>query len=160
MKKELLSILRENCRISDGELAQRLGVPEKKVRQIIAGLEKEKVIRGYTVVVNDAMIEDKKVRALIEVKVTPTREGGFDAVARRIARFPEVLELSLVSGGFDLLLTVEGDSLQDVAGFVSGKLSTIDGVLSTSTSFMLKRYKRAGMIMDEDEEYDRLKICP
>ncbi len=160
MKKELISILQENCRISDKELARRLGVTEDEVRRAIADLEKERIIRGYTVVVNDTMLEEKKVKALIEVKVTPTRDGGFDAVAKRIARFPEVIELSLVSGGFDLLLTVEGDSLQDVAGFVSEKLSTIGGVLSTSTSFMLKRYKRAGMIMDEDEEYDRLKVCP
>ena len=100
------------------------------------------------------------MRALIEVKVTPRREGGFDQVAQRIARYPEVTDLYLISGGFDLLLMVEGDSLQDVASFVSAKLSTIDGVISTSTGFMLKKYKESGRIMQNDEEYERLKVCP
>lgn len=92
--------------------------------------------------------------------MTPKREGGFDQVAQRIARYPEVTDLYLVSGSFDLLLTVEGRSLQEVAMFVSAKLSTIEGVLSTSTGFLLKKYKESGRIMQNDEEYERLKVCP
>jgi DNA-binding Lrp family transcriptional regulator len=96
---------------------------------------------------------------LIEVKVTPSRDGGFDRVARRIAKFPEVTDLCLLSGSYDLQLTVEGDSLQQVANFVAAKLATIDGVISTSTGFQLKKYKESGIIMQSDEEYERLKVC-
>ena len=92
--------------------------------------------------------------------MTPRREGGFDQVARRIARLPEVTDLYLVSGSFDLLLTVEGDSLQEVASFVSAKLSTIEGVLSTSTSFLLKKYKESGKLFENEEEHERLQVCP
>ena len=102
---------------------------------------------------------EERVKALIEVKVTPRREGGFDAVARRIAKYPEVTDVMLISGGYDLLLTVEGSSLAKVANFVSDKLATIDGVISTSTGFILKKYKESGRVMRNDEEYERLKIC-
>ncbi len=152
MKNKILNLLNENARISLNDLALRVGAAPEQVKEMIQALEKEGVIRGYKVILN--------VRALIEVKVTPRREGGFDQVAQRIARYPEVTDLFLVSGGFDLLLMVEGDSLQEVASFVSAKLSTIDGVLSTSTGFMLKKYKESGRIMQNDEEYERLKVCP
>ena len=138
----------------------RTGATPEQVKEAIAALENEGVIRGYKVILNEKDLGVSKVRALIEVKVTPRREGGFDQVAQRIARYPEVTDLYLISGGFDLLLMVEGDSLQDVASFVSAKLSTIDGVISTSTGFMLKKYKESGRIMQNDEEYERLKVCP
>ena len=160
MNHKILALLRENARMGIQEIALRSGLPEAEAEQEIRELEKSGVIRGYTAILNESELDDNKVKALIEVKVTPRREGGFDQVARRIARFPEVTDLYLVSGSFDLLLTVEGDSLQEVASFVSAKLSTIEGVLSTSTSFLLKKYKESGRIMQNDEEYERLKICP
>ena len=160
MNHKILALLRENARMGIQEIALRAGLPEAEAEQEIRELEKSGVIRGYTAILNESELDDNKVKALIEVRVTPRREGGFDQVARRIARFPEVTDLYLVSGSFDLLLTVEGDSLQEVASFVSAKLSTIEGVLSTSTSFLLKKYKESGRIMQNDEEYERLKICP
>jgi len=160
MDSRVLRMLKENARVSCAEMADRLNVSEETVREKIAELEKNQVIQGYTAVVNDELAEDSKVRALIEVRVTPRRDGGFDEVAKRIARFDEVIRLYLVSGAYDLLLEVEGDSLQEVASFVSAKLSTIDGVLSTATSFQLKKYKESGKLMLEEEEYERLKVCP
>ncbi len=160
MNHKILALLRENARMGIHEIALRAGLPDVEAEQEIRELEKCGIIRGYTAILNESELDDSKVKALIEVKVTPRREGGFDQVARRIARFPEVTDLYLVSGSFDLLLTVEGDSLQEVASFVSAKLSTIEGVLSTSTSFLLKKYKESGRIMQNDEEYERLKICP
>ena len=161
MEAKILALLGENARMSIAEMAARIGADADQVRAEIADLEKRGVIRGSKAMVNeDVLAEEKKVRALIEVKVTPRRDGGFDQAARRIARYPEVKDLFLVSGSYDLLLTVEGESLQDVASFVSAKLSTIEGVLSTSTGFMLKKYKESGRIMQNDEEYERLKVCP
>ena len=160
MKAEILNLLNEDARMSLNDLALRTGATPEQVKEAIAALENEGVIRGYQVILNEKDLGVSKVRALIEVKVTPRREGGFDQVAQRIARYPEVTDLYLISGGFDLLLMVEGDSLQDVASFVSAKLSTIDGVISTSTGFMLKKYKESGRIMQNDEEYERLKVCP
>ena len=156
MESKILNLLSENARMSASEIALRAGLDAAAVEAAITDLEKRGVIRGYTAILNESELEDNKVKAIIEVKVTPSREGGFD----QIARYPEVIDLSLVSGGFDLLLTIEGNSLQEVASFVSAKLSTIEGVLSTSTSFMLKKYKESGRIMQSDEEYERLKVCP
>ncbi len=160
MESRILRMLKENARISYSEMADRLNMPEDAVREKVAELEAGQIIQGYTAVINEELTEDSKVRALIEVRVTPRRDGGFDEVARRIARFDEVVRLYLVSGGYDLLLEVEGDSLQEVASFVSAKLATIDGVLSTATSFQLKKYKESGKLMLEEEEYERLKVCP
>ena len=140
MKERILNLLRENARISAADIALRLGTTESEVAQIIKDLEKDGIIRGYTVILNDAALKNvQRVKALIEVKVTPRRDGGFDRVAQRIAKFPEVTELSLLSGSYDLLLTVEGDTLQQVANFVAEKLATIDGVVATATTFQLKK---------------------
>ncbi len=161
MESKILALLDENARMSIAEIAARTGASAETIQAEIADLEKRGVIRGYKAIFNEDDIDtEKKVRALIEVKVTPQRDGGFDRVARRIARYPEVTDLFLVSGSYDLLLTVEGESLQEVASFVSAKLSTIEGVLSCSTGFMLKKYKESGRIMQNDEEYERLKVCP
>jgi DNA-binding Lrp family transcriptional regulator len=160
MKDKIISILRSNGRIPFADLAAEVGISEKEAADIVSELETDGVIRGYAAIVTDeAPGSETRVKALIEVKVTPNRDGGFDRVARRIAKFPEVTDLSLLSGSYDLQLTVEGNSLQQVANFVSNKLATIDGVISTSTAFQLKRYKESGMIMQSDEEYERLKIC-
>ena len=159
MEKKIIELLCENARLSSAELAQRSGCSETEVKKAIASLEKKGVIRGYTAILDDRALGETRVKALIEVRVTPKREGGFDEVARRIAKYPEVTDVMLISGGFDLLLTVEGTSLAKVANFVSEKLATIDGVLSTSTGFILKKYKESGRVMQNDEEYERLKIC-
>ena len=160
MKEKILALLRENARSSSDEIARRLGVSADEVDKEISELEKSGIICGYTAILNDVENDKKEVKALIEVKVTPTRDGGFDRVAKRIAKYPEVTDLMLVSGSFDLLLTVKGHSLNEVANFVAAKLATIDGVISTSTGFMLKKYKESGRMMEETEEYERLKICP
>lgn len=158
MQEHILNLLRENARISVGEIALRLNTNAEEVSKIIAELETQNIICGYTAILNESA--SNKVTALIEVKITPQRDGGFDTVAKRIAKFDEVKELYLVSGAYDLLLEVEGESLQQVAMFVSGKLSTIDGVLSCSTGFQLKKYKQSGRIIENEESYERLKICP
>lgn len=160
MEKKILRLLQDDCRLSAQEIAERIGAEEALVKDTIRKMEADQVILGYTAVVADDRLPDAKVRALIEVKVKPRRDGGFDDVARRIARFPEVVRLYLVSGGYDLLLEVEGDSLQTVAGFVSARLATIDGVLSTATSFQLKKYKESGKIMSQEDEYERLPVTP
>ena len=160
MKDKIISILRSNARISFADLAQEVGISADEAARMVTDMEKEGIIRGYAAIITDeAPGSETRVKALIEVKVTPSRDGGFDRVARRIAKFPEVTDLSLLSGSYDLQLTVEGNSLQQVANFVSNKLATIEGVISTSTAFQLKRYKESGMIMQSDEEYERLKIC-
>ena len=158
MQEHILNLLRENARISVGEIALRLNTNAEEVSKIISELETKNIICGYTAILNESA--SNKVTALIEVKITPQRDGGFDTVAKRIAKFDEVKELYLVSGAYDLLLEVEGESLQQVAMFVSGKLSTIDGVLSCSTGFQLKKYKQSGRIIENEESYERLKICP
>ena len=160
MEKKILRLLKDNGRLNAAEIAERIGADTAAVQALIQKLEAEQVILGYTAVVDEDRLPGAKVRALIEVKVTPRRDGGFDDVARRIAKFPEVVRLYLVSGGYDLLLEVEGDSLQTVAGFVSGRLATIDGVLSTATSFQLKKYKESGKIMTQEDEYERLPVTP
>ena len=160
LKEKIVALLRSNARLSAEEIAAELSVETSEVVSAVNEMEKSGVIRGYTAIVaDDAPGSESRVKALIEVKVTPSRDGGFDRVARRIAKFPEVTDLSLLSGSYDLLLTVEGASLQQVANFVSDKLATIEGVISTATSFQLKKYKESGMVMQSDEEYERLKIC-
>ena len=160
LKEKIVALLRSNARLSAEEIAAGLSVETSQVVSAVNEMEKSGVIRGYTAIVaDDAPGSESRVKALIEVKVTPSRDGGFDRVARRIAKFPEVTDLSLLSGSYDLLLTVEGASLQQVANFVSDKLATIEGVISTATSFQLKKYKESGMVMQSDEEYERLKIC-
>jgi DNA-binding Lrp family transcriptional regulator len=160
VKTEIINLLRENARISTAEMAQQLDVKEEKIVKTIKKLEADNVIKGYKVILNEEALSKKTVRALIEVKVTPQRGGGFERAAKRISRFPEVIDCYLISGDYDLGLEVEGDSLQDVAAFVSEKLSTINGVISTATLFLLKKYKESGKILSDEEEYEKLKISP
>ena len=160
MQQKILSLLKENARISLSSLSARTGLSEEAAALEIKKLEDSGIIRGYTAILNENDKASTLVKAVIEVKVTPKREGGFDQVARRIANYPEVTDLMLVSGSFDLLLTVQGNSLNEVANFVAAKLATIDGVISTSTGFMLKKYKESGRVMEDNDEYTRLKICP
>ena len=160
MEKELLRLLLDNARMPVEEIAARLGVSAAAAAAAITKLEKNNVIKGYTAVVNEESLDENRVMAIIEVKITPQREGGFDAVAKRISKFPEVSEVYLVSGGYDLRIEVNGRTLNDVALFVSSKLSTIDGVISTVTHFLLKKYKEAGKIIHDEEENERLKVSP
>jgi DNA-binding Lrp family transcriptional regulator len=130
------------------------------VDQRIAHYEKAGVIRGYQALLNEDQLDLDKVTAVIEVKVTPQREGGFNTIAERISRFPEVRYAYLMSGTYDLLLFVEGRNLHQVASFVSERLSPLEGVISTSTHFMLKTYKRLGVMMHAEQSDERLAVSP
>jgi DNA-binding Lrp family transcriptional regulator len=137
-----------------------LGVSAAEINTRISDYEKRGVIRGYQAILNEDELELDKVTAVIEVKVTPQREGGFDTIANRISRFPEVRSAYLMSGTYDLLLFVEGRTLREVAAFVSERLSPLEGVLSTSTHFMLKTYKRFGILMHQETSDERLSVTP
>ncbi len=157
---ELLKLLQANALESRENLARMLGVPVADVNARIADYEKRGVIRGYQAILNEDQLDLDKVTAVIEVKVTPQREGGFDTIAHRISRFPEVSSAYLMSGAYDLLLFVQGRNLREVAAFVSERLSPLEGVLSTSTHFMLKTYKRLGVLMHQESSDERLSISP
>jgi DNA-binding Lrp family transcriptional regulator len=157
---ELLRILQSNALESPDNIARMLGVPAAEVTRRIAEYEKKGVIRGYQAILNEDQLDLDKVTAVIEVKVTPQREGGFDTIAERIGRFPEVSSAYLMSGTYDLLLFVEGRTLREVAAFVSERLSPLEGVLSTSTHFMLKTYKRLGVLMHQLGPDERLSVTP
>ena len=157
---ELLKILQANALESRENIARMLDLPLAEVNQRIADYEKRRVIRGYQAILNEDQLDLDKVTAVIEVKVTPQREGGFDTIAQRISRFPEVRSAYLMSGTYDLLLFVEGRTLREVAAFVSERLSPLEGVLSTSTHFMLKTYKRFGVLMHQESSDERLSVSP
>ena len=157
---ELLDILRKNARTSIEDIAKMVRSTPAAVAAKIAEYEKAGTIRGYRTLVNEDHLPGDRVTAVIEVKVQPEREGGFDRIARRISGFPEVLNMHLMSGKYDLLLFVEGRNLREVASFVSERLATLDGVLSTGTHFMLKTYKQDGVLMDGDREDERLQVSP
>ena len=160
MKEELLSIIEKNSRIGIDELATRLGASEIDVANEIAKLESERVICGYHTLIDWEKTSLEKVTALIEVRVTPQRGQGFDRIAQRIYNYPEVKSVYLISGGFDLLVTLEEKSLKEVAAFVSDKLSTLESILSTGTHFILKKYKINGTVLDNDEEDSREVVTP
>jgi DNA-binding Lrp family transcriptional regulator len=157
---ELLTLLKRNALETPENLAKMLGTTAEAVRARVADYERRGVIRGYQAVVNEDQLDLRQVTAVIEVKVIPEREGGFNAVAERISKFPEVQSLYLMSGAFDLLLFVSGKDLREVAFFVSEKLATIKGVLSTATHFMLKTYKHHGVLMEEGGDRERLQVSP
>ena len=156
----LLQALRRSGRHSAAELAERLSTTEAKVQKQIAEWEADGTIVGYQAVVDPACVGDQDVSAFIEVKLTPERGGGFDRLAQRIAKFDQVVSCYLLSGGYDLLLVVEGKDLMEVARFVSGKLSSMEGVLSTATHFRLKTYKENGFVFNGVEEPERLPVTP
>jgi DNA-binding Lrp family transcriptional regulator len=157
---ELLKILGANALESRENIARMLNVPAADVADRIAAYEKQGVIRGYQAILNEDKLDLDTVTAVIEVKVTPQREGGFNTIAERISKFPEVRSAYLMSGTYDLLLFVEGKNLRSVAQFVSEKLSPLEGVLSTSTHFMLKTYKRLGVLMQQESSDERLSVAP
>jgi len=160
MREQILSILEENSRIAVKELATRLAADELEVANELKAMEEEGIICGYHTIIDWEKTSIEKVTALIEVRITPQRGRGFDNIAERIYKYPEVNSVYLISGGYDLLITLEGRSLKEVSSFVSHKLSTLDGVLSTATHFILKKYKDHGTILNVGSEDSREIITP
>lgn len=160
MREKILGIIEKNSRVDIKELAVILGVPEIDVANELQSMEEEGVICGYHTLIDWEKTSIEKVTALIEVRVTPQRGQGFDNIAERIYKYPEVNSVYLISGGFDLLVTLEGKSLKEVSRFVSDKLSTQDSVLSTATHFILKKYKDHGTILSKKNEDERMKVTP
>ncbi len=160
MVESLLEILRNNAKESPETMAKMLGVRVEDVTTAIDRLEAEGVIRGWQAIINEDLVPQEHVTAVIEVRVTPEREGGFNRVAERVSKFDEVEAAFLMSGAYDLLLFVGGKNLLSVARFVSEKLSTIHGVLSTATHFRLKTYKQNGVLMAKPDEDTRLVVSP
>lgn len=157
---ELLKLLRDNAALKPAQLASMLNQSETDVAAKIKKYEADNLILGYRTVLNEEKIGVDIVRAVIEVKITPERGGGFDRLAERIAKYSEVRSCYLMSGGYDLLVIVEGNNLREVATFVSEKLATIQGVVSTATHFMLKPYKEQGVLMHRETNEERLAISP
>lgn len=156
----LLKLLRENASLSATQLAQMLNDRPENVAARVKDFESSNVILGYRTILNEEKLGRDIVRAVIEVKITPEREGGFNRLAERIAKYSEVTSCYLMSGGYDLLVFIEGATLREVATFVSEKLATIQGVLSTATHFMLKPYKIDGVLMTADRVEERLAVAP
>ena len=157
-RTEILKYIETNSRVDLGELATMLGTDEVAVANEMAQMEKEKIICGYHTLIDWDKAGADKVTALIEVRVTPQREQGFDRIAERIYNYPEVRAVYLISGNFDLLVTLDGKSLREVSQFVSEKLSTLDSVISTATYFILKKYKDHGTIMVSKKESERMLV--
>ena len=160
MREQILTFLEKNSKIDLGELAILLGSSEAVIANEVAQMEKEQVICGYHTLIDWEKTSSEKVTALIEVRVTPQRGQGFDNIAERIYKYPEVNSVYLISGGYDLLVTLEGRTLKEVSKFVSDKLSTLDSVLSTATHFILKKYKDHGTILTKKYEDERIKVTP
>ena len=160
MREAILAVLEKNSRIDIADLAAMMGVTEIEVANEIADMEKERVICGYHTLINWNKTSDEKVTALIEVKVTPQRGLGFDSIAERIYNYNEVHALYLMSGGFDFTVIIEGKSMKQVALFVSDKLAPLDAVLSTSTHFVLKKYKDHGTVLEASQSDERMMITP
>ena len=157
---ELLKLLKNNAQTPVGDLARELNLTEPEVKKRIAAYEKQGVILGYQAVIDANKASNGSVTAVIEVRITPERGGGFDRLASRIAKFDQVQRCYLMSGGYDLLVIIEGKTLQEVANFVAEKLSTIKGVISTSTHFRLKAYKENGLLLQPEARAPRLAVAP
>lgn len=152
---QLLDLLQENARLPISQIAVMLGESEADVEKQIAKYEKDGIIKGYHALINWEKTDARKATALIELRVTPKKDTGFDEIAMRVMGFPEVENIYLISGGYDLAVTVTAKSMADIALFVSKRLATIEGILSTATHFVLSKYKDSGVILNsEDEEID------
>lgn len=160
LEASLLDIMQEDCRIPMEKMAVMTGATLEEVASAIENLEKNKIILRYSPMINWDRTDRERVEAMIEVRVTPQRDMGFDAVARRIYRFDEVKSVYLMSGSYDLLVLVEAHTLKELAAFVSGKLSPLETVTGTATSFVLKRYKEEGVIFENEDTDHRLVITP
>ena len=158
LERDILNILTEDARVSSGKIAAMLSVDEAQVKACIAGMEKSGLLVKYTAIINSEKQEDSLVEALIEVKVTPKMKEGFDGIAKQIAAFPEVKAVYLMSGAYDLAVFIEDKTLQQVARFVSERISTFDGVISTATHFILKKYKIEGVLTEKEDADYRISI--
>jgi len=154
-KHAIISILQQNARISDTALGEVLGMTAEEAAAEIRKLEEEGIIKGYSVILDEELYDKSLVYATIELKVTPQRDCGFDDIAKTIMMYDEVESVTLMSGSYDLAVEVKGTNLKDIALFVSERLSTIDGVLSTATHFILKKYKEKGIFIDKEEPDER-----
>ena len=152
---DLITLLKQNARLSNAQLADMLGKTEAEVAAEIADLEKRGILCGYTAIINEELTHSTEVEALIELRVTPKHDTGFDDIAKTIMMYDEVESVSLMSGKYDLALTVKGRTLKEVAMFVSQRLSAMEGVLATATSFVLKRYKEKNILIAEEEHDER-----
>lgn len=159
-ENQILEILQEDARIAPEQIAVMIGESEEAVRETIAALEQRGVLLKYMAVVNQEQMGTENVRALIEVRVTPQREKGFDEIARRIVQFEEVKSLFLMSGAYDLMVMVEAPTLKQLALFVSDKLSTLENVTGTATHFLLKTYKSDGVLFESPRDDRRLAVSP
>lgn len=155
MENEILSILAKNSRVNNEQIAIMLGMKEEEVKQAILKMEDKNIILGYPATVNWEKTDKDVVMAYIEVRVTPQRDQGFDKVAERIYQYPQVISCNLMSGGYDLFVAVEGKSMKEVAFFVAEKLATIESVISTSTHFVLKKYKENGAVYEQKHTDNR-----
>ncbi len=160
MKEQILTMIEKNSRIDVAELAVLIGAEEIDVANALKELEDEGVICGYHTMIDWSKTNIESVMAMIEVRIAPQRGNGFDSIAERIYKYPEVQSVYLMSGGFDLMVILEGQTLAEVAGFVTNKLSTLEGVLSTATHFILKKYKDHGTILTKKYEDTREKVTP
>lgn len=160
LKKRILEVLLNDARTPVSTLAVMLGTGEEEVKRALKEMEEENVIIKYAPVVNWSKVDDDKVTALIEVQISPEKGRGFDGIAERIYRYPEVKSVYLMSGAYDLLVEIEGRTLKEVASFVSSRLSTVEAVLSTKTYFILKKYKQDGIIFDDQEGDHRMMVSP
>ena len=158
MKKDILNLLESDAHLSAKEIAVMLGLEEADVAAEIAEMEKENIICGYKAVVNWEKTERQLVEALIELRVVPKPDFGFDEIAKKIMDFPEVTDVYLMSGGFDLAITVTGKSFQEIAYFVAGKISILESVVSTATHFVLKKYKNNNVIFEGEGSDDRREL--
>ncbi|HML49488.1 MAG TPA: Lrp/AsnC family transcriptional regulator [Clostridia bacterium] len=159
-ENQILEILQEDARIAPEQIAVMIGESEETVRETIVALEQRGVLLKYMAVINQEQMGTENVRALIEVRVTPQREKGFDEIARRIVQFEEVKSLFLMSGAYDLMVMVEAPTLKQLALFVSDKLSTLENVTGTATHFMLKTYKSDGVLFESPRDDRRLAVSP
>ena len=158
MRTKILKYIEKKCKVDLGELAIMLGTDEVTIANEIADMEKEKIICGYHTLIDWDKAGVELVTALIEVRVTPQRGQGFDRIAERIYNYPEVNAVYLISGGYDLLVTLEGKTLKEVSQFVSEKLSPVDAVISTATHFILKKYKDHGTVLVKKAESERMAV--
>lgn len=160
IEKDIIAVLQADSRVTVARLAAMLGVDEGVAAERLKKLEDDGVIVKYTAIVNGEDLDDEAVEALIEVKVTPQRGAGFDAIAQEIAAHEEVKNLYLMSGGYDLAVIVEGKSLKSVSRFVSERISTYESVISTATHFILKKYKVEGALIKKVADTERLSVQP
>ncbi len=156
MREKILNFIEKNSRIDLKEIAVCLGITEIDVANEIAAMESEGIICGYHTLIDWDKVTEERIHALIEVRVTPQRGKGFDEIAERIFKYPEVQSTYLISGGYDLLVFMEGKTLKEISTFVTQKLSTLDSVISTTTHFVLRKYKDHGIVLDSKSTDERM----